>query len=164
MRYKMLTKGIWQVVLLLLIVCPATLGSGGQLATANLVLYSRPEHFASGHLGTLVLQGLPTDITEARALLILREGTEQRQLRLSDGRVDGSGREAQWELSDGLFVSARLQPRAGHLSLVLSFTNEGERQRWLEPGIRLDLSLAGGLEFLGRVERRCRTARLDPQA
>jgi hypothetical protein len=138
----MLTKGIWQVVLLLLIVCPATLGSGGQLATANLVLYSRPEHFASGHLGTLVLQGLPTDITEARALLILREGTEQRQLRLSDGRVDGSGREAQWELSDGLFVSARLQPRAGHLSLVLSFTNEGERQRWLEPGIRLDLSLA----------------------
>jgi hypothetical protein len=135
------------VVLLAFVAALGAPESFGQVATVSMVLDSRPEVLASGHLGTLILSDLPPGITQARGSLVLRDGKENRQLRLIDGKADDSGRQAQWTLSDGLAMSARLLPRAGHLSLVLSFTNEGEQQRWLEPGVSLDLSLAADWHF-----------------
>jgi hypothetical protein len=149
-RYRKTAALAMQVLLSVVIAGLAgSVCSGQVLTTEDLAIDLRPEALAGGRLGELTLRSLPSDIAEAVGHLVLRDGRAHQDLALADATywVDEGALVSEWVLPKDLHVGARLTSHSAHLSLILTFDNRGEEQRWLEAGVNLDLAMGADWEF-----------------
>jgi hypothetical protein len=149
-RYRKTAALAVQVLLSVVIAGLASSVCSGQvLTTEDLAIELRPEALARGRLGELTLRSLPSDFAEAVGHLVLRDGRAHQDLALADATywVDEGALVSEWVLPKDLHVGARLTSHSAHLSLILTFDNRGEEQRWLEAGVNLDLAMGADWEF-----------------